>query len=110
MTATHSIQRGYFQVVILYRYPKSSRTDFKNDIYCHLRPVVDLTKLVTDRLDNSEFVDFMEALFSCVQQIKQSTTDSGLTIVLIFANCQAFCNVIEAYWTDHTLIYCVIDA
>ena len=31
-----------FQVVILYKYPKSSQTDFKNDISCHLMPVVDL--------------------------------------------------------------------
>ena len=40
LAAMHSIQKGYFQVVILYKYPKSSQTDFKNDIRCHLRPVV----------------------------------------------------------------------
>ena len=39
--AMHNIQKGYFQVVILYKYPKSSLTDFKNDIRCHLRPVAD---------------------------------------------------------------------
>ena len=38
---------------------------------------------------NSAFVDFMETLFSCVQQFKQFTIDSGSTIDLIFANCQA---------------------
>ena len=59
---------------------------------------------------NSEFVDFMETLFSCVQQIKQSTIDSGSILDLIFANCQAFCDVIETYWTDHKLIYYAIDA
>ena len=31
LAAMHSIQKGYFQVVILYKYPKSSQTDFKND-------------------------------------------------------------------------------
>ena len=45
--AMHSIQKGYFQVVILYKYPKSSQTNFKNEIRCHLMPVVDLNaKLV----------------------------------------------------------------
>ena len=46
-TGTFSIQRGYVQVVVLYKYPKSSQTDFRNDIRCHLRPVIDLNaKLV----------------------------------------------------------------
>ena len=29
LAAMHSIQKGYFQVDILYKYPKSSQTDFK---------------------------------------------------------------------------------
>ena len=43
LAAMHSIQKECFQVVILYKYPKSSQTDFKNGNCCHLRPVVDLT-------------------------------------------------------------------
>ena len=113
----HSIQKGYFQVVILYKYPKCSLTDFKNDIRCCLRPVVDLTaKLfilgdfnIQKECVNSEFVAFMETLFSCGQQVKQSTTDSGSVLDLIFANCQAFCDFIAAYWGDHKLIYCAIE-
>ena len=117
LAAMHSIQKGYFHVVILYKYPNCSQTDFKNDIRFCLRPVVDLTAklfILGDfniQIDcvTSEFVAFMETLFSCVQQVKQSTTDSGSTIDLIFANCQAPCDVIEAYWTDHKLIYCAIE-
>ena len=117
LVTMHSIQKGYFQVVILYKYPKSSQTDFKNNIRCHLRPVVDLTAklfILGDfniQIDcvNSVFVAFMETLFSCVQQVEQSTTDSGSILDLIFANCQAVCAVIEAYWTDHKLIYCAIE-
>ena len=119
----HNIQKGYFQVVILYKYPKKSQTDFKNDIRCHLRPVVDLTAklfilgdFISDfyfniQIDcvNSEFVAFMEKLFSCLQKVEQFTTDSGSILDLIFANCQAFYDVIEAYWTDHKLIYCTIE-
>ena len=113
----YSIQRGYVQVVVLYKYPKSSQTDFRKDIHHHLRPVIDLNvRLVilgdfNIQIDcvNTEFVKFMETLFRCRQQIKQSTTDSGSILDLIFSNCEAFCDVVEAYWTDHKLVYCAID-
>ena len=115
--AMHSIQKGYFQVVVLYKYPKSSQTYFKNDLCCHLMPVVDLnSKLVilgdiNIQIDcaNSRFVEFMDTVFSCVQQIKEPTTDSGSILDLIFANCQVVHDVLEAYWTYHQLIYCAIE-
>ena len=44
-----------------------------------------------------------------MQQIKQCTTDSGSILDLTFSNCEAFCDVVEAYWTDHKLVYCAID-
>ena len=113
----YSIQRGYVQVVVLYKYPKTSQTDFRKDIHHHLRPVVYLNvRLVilgdfNIKIDcvNTEFVKFMETSFRCRQQIKQSTTDSGSILDLIFSNCEAFCDVVEAYWTDHKLVYCAID-
>ena len=113
----YSIQRGYVQVVVLYKYPKTSQTDFRKDIQHHLRPVIDLNvRLVilgdfNIQIDcvNTEFVKFMETSFRCRQQIKQSTTDSGSILDLIFSNCEAFCDVVEAYWTDHKLVYCAID-
>ena len=113
----YSIQRGYVQVVVLYKYPKSSQTDFRKDIHHHLRPVIDLNvRLVilgdfNIQIDcvNTEFVKFMETSFRCRQQIKQSSTDSGSILDLIFSNCEAFCDVVEAYWTDHKLVYCAID-
>ena len=87
------------------------------DIHHHLRPVIDLNvRLVilgdfNIQIDciNTEFVKFMETSFRCRQQIKQSTTDSGSILDLIFSNCEAFCDVVEAYWTDHKLVYCAID-
>ena len=113
----YSIQRGYVQVVVLYKYPRSSQTDFRKDIHHHLRPVIDLSvRLVilgdfNIQIDcvNTEFVKVMETSFRCRQQIKQTTTDSGSILDLIFSNCEAFCDVVEAYWTDHKLIYCAID-
>ena len=38
----YSIQRGYVQFVVLYKYPRSSQTDFRKDIHHHMRPVIDL--------------------------------------------------------------------
>ena len=116
-TGTFSIQRGYVQVVVLYKYPKSSQTDFRNDIRCHLRPVIDLNaKLVilgdfNIQIDGAStgFVDFVETLFGCMQHIKQCTTDCGSVLDLIFSNSEGFCDVIEAYWSDHKIIYCALD-
>ena len=112
-----SIQRGYIQVVVMYKYPKRLQTDFRNDIRCHLRSAIDLNaKLVilgdfNIQIDgaNTGFVDFVETLFGCIQQIKQCTTDSGSILDLIFSNSGGFCDVIEAYWSDHKVIYCAID-
>ena len=116
-TCIYSIHRGDLQVVVLYKFPKSSQTDFRKDIHCHLRPVIDLSvRLVilgdfNIQIDcvNTEFVKFMETSFRCRQQIKQETTDSGSILDLIFSNCEAFCDVVEAYWTDHKLVYCALD-
>ena len=116
-TGTFSVQRGYIQVIVLYKYPKSSQTDFRNDIHCHLRPVIDLNaKLVilgdfNIQIDDTStrFVNFVETIFGCSQKIKQCTTDSGSVLDLIFSNSEGFCDVIEAYWSDHKIIYCAID-
>ena len=112
-TGTFSIQRGYVQVVVLYKYPKSSQTDFREDIHCHLRPVIDLNDKLVILGDfniqingtSTGFVDFVETLFGCMQQIKQFTTDSGSVLDLIFSNSEGFCDVLEAYWSDHKLIH-----
>ena len=82
-----------------------------------MRPEIDLdAKLVilgnfNIKIDsgNTEFLEFMETLLRTMQQIKQCTTDSGSILDLIFSNCEAFCDVVEAYWTDHKLVYCAID-
>ena len=84
--------RGYVQVVVLYKYPKSSQTDFRKDIHHHLRPVTDLNAKLVILGDfniqinsvNTEFVEFMETLFQTMQQIKQCTTNPGSMLDLIF--------------------------
>ena len=115
--ALHSRQKGDFQVAILYKYPQSSQRDFETDVHCHLRPVEDLNAklVILGNFDiqiecvNSQFVHFMETLFSCVQHIEEDTSDFRSTLNLIFANCQSFCDVIEAYRSDHKLVYCALE-
>ncbi|MCG8076810.1 MAG: AAA family ATPase [Candidatus Thiodiazotropha taylori] len=106
-----------FQVVIFYKYPKSSQTVLKNDMLCHLMPLIDLNvKLVIlgdFNLDVNKttmtFVDFMQTQFGCQQLISKPTTDAGSLLDLLFANCQCSCDVVEAYWTDHKLVYCAFQ-
>ena len=102
---------------MFYKYPKCSQADLKKDIINVLKPLVgsdgkivimgDFNVPVNDAV--SPFVCFMETLFGCNQHICQPTTDQGSLLDLIFANCDTFCDVIEAYWTDHKLIYCALD-
>ena len=113
----HSKKKGQLQVVVFYKYPKCSQADLKKDIINVLKPLVgsdgklvimgDFNVPVNDAV--SPFVCFMETLFGCSQHICQPTTDHGSLLDLIFANCDTFCDVIEAYWTDHKLIYCALD-
>ena len=113
----HSKRKGQLQIVVFYKYPKCSQADLKKDIINVLKPLVgtdgkivimgDFNVPVNDAV--SPFVCFMETLFGCSQHICQPTTDHGSLLDLIFANCDAFCDVIEAYWTDHKLIYCALD-
>ena len=113
----HSKRKGQLQVVVFYKYPKCSQADLKKDIIDVLKPLVgsdgklvimgDFNVPVNDPV--SPFVCFMETLFGCSQHICQPTTYHGSLLDLIFANCDTFCDVIEAYWTDHKLIYCALD-
>ena len=81
---------------------------YSHSNYKEILPIYWMTLVQIDCV-NKEFVKVMEASFRCRQQIKQSTTDSGSILDLIFSDCEAFCDVVEAYWTDHKLIYCAID-
>ncbi len=57
----------------------------------------------------TEFLRYMESTFSCTQFMKKATTDSGSVIDLVFSNSQLLADVVEAYWSDHKIIYGVSD-
>ena len=110
-------RKAIFKLLFFTNTQKSSQRNFKTDVQCHLRPVVDLNAklVILDDFNiqtecvNSQFVHFMETLFSCVQHIEEHTSDFGSTLDLIFANCQSFCDVIKAYWSDQKLVYCALE-
>ena len=117
LLAYSAFREGIFKLLCCTNTQKSLQADFRKDIICHLRPAVDLhAKLVilgdfNIQIDgaNTGFVDFVETLFGCMQKINQCTTDSGLVLDLIFSNSEGFCDIIEAYWSDHKFIYCAIN-
>ncbi len=58
----------------------------------------------------TEFLVYMESTFNCTQFQENATTDSGSIIDLVFSNSQVCAEVVETYWSDHKIIYCILDA
>lgn len=109
--------KGCFQVICLYKSPKSSIGMFKNDMEAEMMPLIQRNQkfvIIGDfNVDatniRSEFVRFMTTLFKCRQYVQKPSTDFGSMLDLIFSNCPVFSDVIEAYWSDHKLIYCAFN-
>ena len=56
---------------------------------------------------HASLLDFMKLNFNCGQIVQKATHDSGSQLDLIFTNilnCET--DVIEAYWSDHKIVYC----
>ena len=52
----------------------------------------------------------MKTKYSCDQHVTQPTTDEQTTIDLIFSNSSyQRTGAIDCYWSDHKLLYMVID-
>ena len=47
----------------------------------------------------------MKKEYQCTQLIHDMTTDYGSILDLIFANCSGCSGTIEAYWSDHKIVY-----
>jgi hypothetical protein len=59
---------------------------------------------------HGDFLSFMESGLNCKQIVTKATHDSGSKLDLIFTNmspCET--DVIEAYWSDHQIVYCAFD-
>jgi hypothetical protein len=62
---------------------------------------------------NVDFLNFMERTFGCKQIVSKVTTNYGSMLDLAFievcSKSQVQTDVLEAYWSDHNVVYVVID-
>lgn len=118
----HGIHHGKYtcdvQVVVIYKYPSCSLGDFKQHVEMHIKPLIDEQKDLVFLGDfnfdlltgHTDFLTFMEKVFSCKQIVRKITHDSGSKLDLIFTNISPCAtDVIEAYWSDHKMVYCAFD-
>ena len=64
----------------------------------------------TPENNNTHFCNYMKSNYNCYQYVKKYTTKFQTTIDLIFSN-YPYQNVstIDCYWSDHKMVYTVID-
>lgn len=56
---------------------------------------------------HENFLKFMKEKFSCNQMMKKVTTKNNTQLDLVFTDFQDVqTEVLEAYWSDHNMIYC----
>ena len=62
---------------------------------------------------NTNFLQYMEETFTCKQIVSKVTTDYGSLIDLVFCKTvqarHIETDVLEAYWSDHKIVYVAID-
>lgn len=111
----HFRDLGEVKIVVLYKFPACSFKEFEREVMLHLKPFVDTEKKLIILGDfnfdlftgHKEFLNFMNLNLKCTQLVKKVTHESGSQLDLIFTNfphCET--DVIEAYWSDHKMIYC----
>ena len=112
-----SITVKYFniekQVIVVYKSPKLSLQGLisviKEELSTHFdskKPFVIIGDFNIDlSKNNKQFENTMKDLFHCQQLICQGTTNHGATLDLIFSNHTGYSGTIQAYWSDHNLVY-----
>lgn len=111
----HFRDLGEVKIVVLYKFPACSFKEFEREVMLHLKPFVDTEKKLIILGDfnfdlftgHKEFLNFMKLNLTCPQLVKKVTHESGSQLDLIFTNfshCET--DVIEAYCSDHKMIYC----
>lgn len=62
---------------------------------------------------NSTFLEFMQDTFKCKQVTSKFTTKYGSILDLVFTKVNpefnVACDVLDAYWSDHKVIYAAAD-
>lgn len=114
----HISQSRDVQVIVIYKYPSCSLGNFKQYVDMHLKPLIDNQKdfLLLGDFNSDlfaghfDFLMFLEKCFQCKQIVTKATHDTGSQLDLIFTNISpCVTDVIEAYWSDHKMIYCAFE-
>ena len=114
--------KGHIQVVFLYKAPNCKFIDFKEELLSNLVPVLNMQAsnimIMGDfnfdiTGEQTKFLDFMEKTFLCKQIILKKTTRYGSILDLAFVKVNPdvtiSSDVLEAYWSDHRIIYAALD-
>ena len=105
------------QIVAVYKAPAFSLEGLKEVFKKQLHKYIDKSKAIVFigdfNIDISKshkgLCDFMDREFKCSQLVHYMTTDYGSILDLVFTNTNGICGTIEAYWSDHKLVYFSAD-
>ena len=113
--------RGHMQAVVLYKSPECGIEQLKDILISELLPTLDIDcniLIMGDfnldiRSGNQNFLKFMEKKFICKQEISKVTTNYGSILDLFFVkvnqDVDIESDVVEAYWSDHKIVYTAVD-
>lgn len=114
--------RGHMQTVVLYKSPECGLERLKEILLSQLLPTLDIRHsnilIMGDfNLDiqtgNDNFLRFMEDKFRCKQVVSKVATNYGSVLDLMFVKVNSDVDietdVVEAYWSDHKIVYTAVD-
>jgi hypothetical protein len=117
-----SCSKGHIQVAIVYKAPRCKLQDLKEIMMSQLLPKLDLKHSniaifgdfnINLLNGNVDFLNFMERTFGCKQIVSKVTTNYGsmldLAFIKVCSKSQVQIDVLEAYWSDHNVVYVAID-
>ena len=114
--------KGHMQTVVLYKAPECGLQELKEALISKLLPILDVghsnIMIMGDfNLDiqagNDNFLKFMEDKFRCKQVVSKITTNYGSLLDLMFVKVNSDVSIetdiVEAYWSDHKIVYTAVD-
>ncbi|KAK3108678.1 hypothetical protein FSP39_013177 [Pinctada imbricata] len=110
---TSTITTGSTQLVLVYKSPVCTLSNFKDVILNNLLPKLDFAKSLIIMGDfnfdvsvgHPEFSNFMSESFKCTQFVTKSTTNMNSLLDLVFSNTSnVITETIECYWSDHKVV------
>lgn len=114
--------KGHMQVVIMYKSPQCTLQQFKDVCIKELLPFLNVKQsnlvIMGDfnfdlQKGNASFLQFMEETFLCKEIVKTVTTDYRTILDLFFVKVNpdvlVKSDVLEAYWSDHNVVYAAMN-